>query len=394
MIVFRSSSAQQLNLRSAAGYRCGVMSEPFPYDSLRRFPDVEAPNLHAYDASDRLLVERALDSGIAAADVVVVGDDYGAITLRLLAEGWRGVRVHQDLATGREALALNAERLGIRPDYLSGELDETFLGGARLVLMQLPRALAQLEEIADAVARFAHPDVEIIAGGRVKHMTLGMNEALARSFSTVTAERAEQKSRLLHARGASASLSPAYPVSHREEGMEIVAFGGAFAGPRIDIGTRALLSILDRIPDGDALDLGCGTGVLATSYALRHPSSSVIASDRSMAAVRSARETAKRNGVADRVSVVHEDAAGGIADASMDVVLLNPPFHLGASVHAGAALRLFEAAARVLKVGGELWTVYNSHLDYRGRVRELVGVTTVELRTAKFTVTRSVRRSA
>ncbi|WP_218683215.1 methyltransferase, partial [Microbacterium sp. BF1] len=73
--------------------------------------------------------------------------------------------------------------------------------------------------------------------------------------------------------------------------------------------------------------------------------------------------------------------------------LLNPPFHLGASVHTGAATRLFEAAARVLRPGGELFTVYNSSLAYRPELTRLIGATTQVTRTAKFTVTRSIRRS-
>ena len=40
--------------------------------------------------------------------------------------------------------------------------------------------------------------------------------------------------------------------------------------------------------------------------------------------------------------------------------MCNPPFHLGGAVHAGAAMKLFDAAARVLAPGGELWTVFNS----------------------------------
>ena len=53
-----------------------------------------------------------------------------------------------------------------------------------------------------------------------------------------------------------------------------------------------------------------------------------------------------------------------MADGSVDLVLLNPPFHVGAGVHAGAGLKMIEAAGRVLAPGGELWTVYNRHLPY------------------------------
>jgi len=73
-------------------------------------------------------------------------------------------------------------------------------------------------------------------------------------------------------------------------------------------------------------------------------------------------------------------------------VLLNPPFHVGAAVHTGLAERLVGAAARLLRPGGELWTVYNSHLGYRPALERVVGPTRQVSRTPKFTVTASRRR--
>lgn len=392
----------------------------FPYSRLRRWPDVEAENLQAHDATDRLLVDRAValaaERGIDGAQIAVIGDEYGAITLALTDAGFRGIRVHQDLATGRRALARNAEEMGIE-GFASHELDGGLLADARLVLLQLPKALAELEEIADAVARWAAPDAVLVAGGRVKHMTLAQNEVIGRSFGIVQPQRAERKSRLIVASAPrEAPERPPFPVTAMHDGLTIVAHGGAFAGPRVDIGTRVLLEALGlgggagssstRAENGVArrepgaahggsrtvLDLGCGTGALAVSYARAHPDARVIATDRSAAAVASARATVEANGVADRVEVTHDDAASEIADASVDVVLLNPPFHLGTSVHTGAATRLFEASARVLRPGGELFTVFNSSLGYRAELGRLVGPTEQLHRTPKFTVTRSIRR--
>lgn len=398
----------------------------FPFSSLRRWPDVEADNLQAHDATDLLLVDRALASGVPGREVAVIGDEYGAITLALAHAGLDGVRVHQDLATGRRALARNAGELGLE-GFSSHELDATLLDGARLVLLQLPKALAELEEIADAVARWAASDVVLVAGGRVKHMTITQNEVLARSFAQVQAERAERKSRLVVASDPRPVPSePPYPVTAQHDGLALVAHGGAFAGARLDIGTRVLLDVLgldgsqlstdvsasprnaaesatpadpccvvndtESSPALTVVDLGCGTGALAASYALAHPEARVIATDRSAAAAASARATMAANGVADRVTVMHDDAASELADASADLVLLNPPFHLGSSVHTGAATRLFEAAARILRPGGELVTVFNSSLAYRGELTRLIGPTEQLGRTSKFTVTRSIRR--
>lgn len=395
----------------------------FSYAGLRRFPDVEAPNLQAWDATDELLVQHALAADAKGPEIAVIGDEYGAITLALADAGLAGIRVHQDSATGRQALVKNAQALELS-GFEPHELDESLLIGARLVLLQLPKALAELEEIADAVARWAAPDVTLIAGGRVKHMTLSQNEVLARSFDTVQAQRSERKSRLIVATGArQVPDEPPFPqrAAHPEFGITLVSHGGAFAANRIDIGTRVLLEVLAEsngpqllrnaldpggndgsVPSGvqisgvvqaeSVLDLGCGTGALAAYYALHHPEARITATDRSAAAAASARETMAANGIAARVTVTHDDAGAELPDASADLILLNPPFHLGASVHTGAATRLFEAAARLLKPGGELWTVFNSSLTYKPELTRLIGPTVQLHRTAKFTVTRTIRR--
>jgi 16S rRNA (guanine1207-N2)-methyltransferase len=60
-------------------------------------------------------------------------------------------------------------------------------------------------------------------------------------------------------------------------------------------------------------------------------------------------------------------------------------------VHPGVARPLFTDAARALRPGGELWTVYNSHLQHKALLQRLVGPTEQVARNATFTVTRSVR---
>jgi len=382
---------------------------------LRRRPDVEAHDLVAADASDRLILASAGLDGEPPTEVVVIGDRYGALALSLASIG-HPVRTHQDPLTGERAARLNAIEIGLSeaapgtaPDAASvpgvrwHELGADLVSGARLVLLQLPRSLDALGEIADTIAQHAHPDVRVVAGGRVKHMTPAMNDVLARRFETVTADRGVGKSRVLRASGAlcSAEDASAWPRSRRDAdtGLVVCAHGAAFAGTSVDIGTRLLLSVLDQIPAaGTAIDLGCGTGVIATSYALANPGAAVIASDQSAAAVASARATAEANGVAASspggpgATVVRDDALGAQADSSADLVLLNPPFHSGAAVTDEIAPRLFADASRVLRPGGELWCVWNSHLRYRPHLERLVGPTRQAARNAKFTVTASTRR--
>lgn len=373
---------------------------PFDFADLRRRPDFEADNLVAVDATDRLLLDEASTSlsGLEPGGLVVVGDHYGALTLGAASlHGLHGIRVFQDPLVGELALAANAAEAGLSDTYESTPLGAELFAGARVILLQLPRSLAALDEIVGLVANHAHPEVVVFAGGRLKHMTIAMNDVLREHFSVVYAGLARQKSRVLTA---SEPVDPpvvsSWPRTQRHDdlGLSIAAFGGTFAGSKIDIGTRALLDVLPQaLPDASTIvDLGCGSGVLAVSAALARPAVRVIASDQSASAVASTAATASLNGVADRVTVVRDDALSSQPDGECDLVLLNPPFHVDAAVEPGIALKLFEAAARVLRPGGELWTVYNSHLKHRDTLSRVVGDTRQVTRNPKFTVTVSVKR--
>ena len=372
----------------------------FSLDALRRWPDVEAPDLVAVDAADRLLLDESAQARAAASEggaapdggVVVIGDGYGALTLSVAAGGGRGIRVHQDPLTGERALAANAERLGLAGGFVSLPLTAGLVRGARVVLLRLPRSLEALRDIAGLIAAHADPDVVVYAGGRVKHMTLAMNDVLREHFAQLDVTHARQKSRVLVARVPHDGRDPE-PRSEVHDGLTVCAYGGAFAGTSIDVGTRFLLAQLPPLASGvDAtIDFACGTGVVAATLALRHPELRVIATDQSAAAVASAAETMRANGVADRVEVVRDDMLGAQPSGSASFIALNPPFHSGAAVHEGIAPRMFADAARVLRPGGELWTVWNSGLRYRAALERAVGPTRQIARNAKFTVTASTR---
>lgn len=367
------------------------------FSRLRRRPDIEAPNLVAVDAADRLILDESAAALSQAREgaVAVIGDRYGALTLgAAVAHGSTGIRVHQDLLTGELALAKNADTVGLADRYRPCALGRELLAGVSVVLMQLPRSLSELTEIAEAIARHADSSVVVYAGGRDKHISPTMNDVLGRSFGTVRATLGRQKSRVLIASDPLEVSAPTYPVTEHiaEIGLDVISHGAAFAGSKLDIGTRYLLKYLPRVNPRarTAVDLGCGTGILAASLARSLPEVSVIATDQSAAAVASAAATARANGFGDRVSTLRDDAMSTIETASQDIILCNPPFHVGAAVHTGVAEKMFAEAGRVLRPGGEMWTVYNSHLGYRGMLRRLVGPTDVVGRIRKFTVTRSV----
>lgn len=266
-------------------------------------------------------------------------------------------------------------------------LDDDALAGVGLVLLRLPKSLGMLEDYAQRVAAFA-PGGRLLAGGREKHLSRGMNEVLGRSFSEVHASLGRQKSRVLHASGPiPGALS--WPHTTQVEDLTLVSHAGAFAAGKLDGGTRLLLTTLSQGVDGPlrAVDLGCGTGILATRLAQR--GYDVLALDVSRAACASARDTAAANGVQVQVRRAdHLDEPPG----SVDLVVCNPPFHRGTTKDSTPGFDLIRSAIPALIPDAEFWTVFNSHLPYLPFLRAEIGPTRVIARNRNYTVTRSRRR--
>ena len=409
----------------------------FPFEKLRRTPDIEAPNLFAADATDRLLLDLAAPAIADASpgDVVVVGDRYGGLTLGAAALEARQIRVHQDSYTSELALVSNCRRLGVELGlpadvYENRDLDVSLFNRARVVLMQLPKDLRQLEHWAHLVSHYADPSVQVFAGGRVKHMTRAMNEVLERHFGSVTASLARQKSRVLITTdplrsgegvvagaegddegepeaGNAAQSRESHLSEHYDSDLDlwVCSTPGSFASGKVDIGTRFLIPFLEdrvNLPEGAegaelvAVDLGCGTGLLTAALLRAHPDYHVIATDRSAAAVASTRATIRRNDLdkfGESVEVRRDHGLSQQSDGSVDLVVCNPPFHSEAAITTAASDAMFIEAARVLKPGGVMLTVFNSHLPHRRALERMVGPTVQLGRNAKFTVTRSVRGS-
>ncbi len=247
--------------------------------TLSREPDFDAPELQAYDAADLLLLERAVELCSGSVDVLggglaIIGDRHGALTLgAAYALGATGIRVHQDPLLSERALAANAARLRLAGSYKNFPLGEGLLRGAKLVLLQLPKSLAELEEIAWNIACCADTDVTVLAGGRDKHMNRSMNEMLSRYFTEVQAGLGWRKARVITARvplmevgGGAGSADPRFPEHSGDPALsfELFAYGATFGGATLDHGSRLLLHTLREQPPaqppGRIVDIGCGNG--------------------------------------------------------------------------------------------------------------------------------------
>lgn len=316
------------------------------------------------DPVDRLLLEEA-----PAALGTVAVFDAPALVPELLERGAE-VRVFCDDL--RDALEVPEELLAEHPDEL---------GGASVAIARLPKSLGALDEMA--VSSLGADDLMFLGGGRDKHMNKSMNSVLGKYFTAVNASLGRSKSRVLRAWGPVEEAANEWPKLKRYDdlGFTVAAHGATFGGTKIDPGTRLLLDVL-QVEGDDVLDFGCGNGTISLWLAAR--GKRVSALDVSWAGVAATQIGAAESDL--EVDTFWADGTTELPEHSFDAIVTNPPFHRGTAKDSDAALELFDDARRLLRPGGQLWCVYNSHLPWRRELNMRLGRTRVAAQNPHYTV--------
>lgn len=113
--------------------------------------------------------------------------------------------------------------------------------------------------------------------------------------------------------------------------------------------TALCLTLLEELVQGDELvfDVGAGSGILSVTAALLG-AARVTAVDIDELAVQATRENARRNGVADKVTVLQGDLLASLQGEQADVIIAN--------IIADVIIRLAPDAVKALKPGGRIIT--------------------------------------
>ena len=146
-------------------------------------------------------------------------------------------------------------------------------------------------------------------------------------------------------------------------GHPMQARPGVFSAGKIDSGTRLLVDSIQDLPlqGRQVLDLGCGYGLLSVFAGLR--GAHVTALDDDWPSVDSARQNLERLSVNSRV--LHSDLTSDLdPQERFDIVLVNPPFHVGKAVKMDLPAAFINAAYAHLRDGGVLFLVANRELAY------------------------------
>ncbi|MDB5046112.1 MAG: rRNA (guanine-N2)-methyltransferase [Deinococcus sp.] len=172
------------------------------------------------------------------------------------------------------------------------------------------------------------------------------------------------------------------PETYETHGVQVVGLPGVFSAGRLDKATTLFLDYLAGLVEAGTLnlagkrvlDLGCGTGIIG-AWAAKH-GAEVTLVDGDLSSVRSAEATLQANALTGEC--IHSDVDAGLEGRTFDLILTNPPFHVGRGVVLDVAREFIQTAVRRLVPGGTLYLVANDPLPYEapmqdvGPVRELL----------------------
>jgi 16S rRNA (guanine1207-N2)-methyltransferase len=175
--------------------------------------------------------------------------------------------------------------------------------------------------------------------------------------------------------------------------IEIFSRPGVFSWDRLDAGSAALIETMRVRPGEDILELGCGYGVVGIAAALRSGSGRATLVDVDAEALRCARRSADAAGLQERVEVIPSDAGAALTDRRFDLVVSNPPFHLGKGTNLDIPARFIRDAAAVLRPGGRLYLVANRTLPYERWLQDAFGGWQSAYDGREYKILTAVRRS-
>lgn len=164
---------------------------------------------------------------------------------------------------------------------------------------------------------------------------------------------------------------------------------GVFSWEHLDEATSLLADIMNIRPGDRVLDLGCGAGALGVVATVRSGVPAVLV-DADADAVRGAQRTVEGAGLSG-VQVLASDVGSAVKGQSFDVVVTNPPFHVGKATDLTVPQAFIDDAWEVLAPGGRLYLVANRTLPYERLIHARFGEVRVAHDGRRFKVLGAVR---
>ena len=391
---------------------------------LNRFPLRQNESLQAWDAADEYLLNTIALNTLADEDpnasaakgrpVLVVNDQFGALAIAFREQD---ISSWGDSLVAHQGAMANFKRNGFDTVPRCIPATEPLSGVFGLVLIKVPKTLALLEHQLAGLAGHIDADSVVIAAGMVKSVHISTLALFEKYLGPTKTSRAKKKARLvlpqLDTVIAGASPGSPYPSHYiweppgLESDIEMCNHANVFAREQLDIGARAMLSVVDQLPASrHIIDLGCGNGVLGIAAKISQPQARLSFVDESYMALASAQtnwplaldkapleSTAESTSEPAPAEFIANDCLRDLELGETDLVICNPPFHQGQAMGDHIAWRMFKQSHDCLQPGGQLWVVGNKHLQYNAKLKRLFGNCQEKTSNKKFVVYAAIKQA-
>lgn len=165
---------------------------------------------------------------------------------------------------------------------------------------------------------------------------------------------------------------------------------GVFSWDHLDEATAIVGSVMEVATGETVLDIGCGAGALGALAGTLSGDARVLMLDADVEAVRCAEKTAAAAGLT-RAEVRTSDVGAAVQGEQFDVVVTNPPFHVGKATDLNVPMQFIEDAYVALRPGGRMYLVANRTLPYERAVEARFGNVEKAHDGVRFKVLKAVR---
>ena len=254
-----------------------LFPSPFGSVQLNRLPRDSSNTLRAWDAADEYLLQYLHEHFSDCQQPLIFNDSFGALSLSLFQQ--HPVSIN-DSFVSQQAMLINLENNQQTNADIANSVNISLLDSitplptAPIAILKLPKNSRYFEHQLQALNHYLPTGTPVIIGAMVKYLSRSFFKLFEQHLTGTHTSLAKKKARLLIGvtRGGYPAPILEQPRLQSEIGLTLFDTPNVFAAGKLDQGSRFFLQHFPDLSDiAQAIDLGCGNGILGLNALQKNP---------------------------------------------------------------------------------------------------------------------------